>query len=174
MLSRFSLSITVKVTDQEACNLQNYYLRAFKRGYSVCAMLVRKNEVAACFHSPYIEYGYRKVRNFREAFCSLFVLHNESMNIWSHFIGFICIVLAGVNLSYDVIIVSSSSRFFEIIAVEGYLIGAIFCLLFSAAFHWFGCLSELHYDFLLKVDLTGVALLITGSYLPGIYYGEDY
>ncbi len=51
------------------------------------------------------------------------------------------------------------------------MLSASFCLLFSAIYHIFGCLSEDYHDCLLKVDLCGIAFLLGGSYFPMIYYG---
>lgn len=59
----------------------------------------------------------------------------------------------------------------EVMAFETYLCSASICLLLSTIFHWFGCLSESCHQRLLKLDITGVALLVSGSFFPGVYYG---
>jgi hypothetical protein len=51
--------------------------------------IVRKDAVKSCYHFEYIDHGYRNASSFQEAFLSLFELHNETLNIWSHLIGFI-------------------------------------------------------------------------------------
>jgi adiponectin receptor len=91
------------------------------------------------------------------------------MNIWSHLIGFVCIVIAGIQISAEFF--SESDSFYQIMALETYILCASVCLLLSSIYHWFGCLSEGHHDNLLKLDLTGVALLIAGSYFAAVYYG---
>jgi predicted membrane channel-forming protein YqfA (hemolysin III family) len=92
------------------------------------------------------------------------------MNIWSHLIGFVCIVIAGIQISAEFF--SESDSFYQIMALETYILCASVCLLLSSIYHWFGCLSEDHHDNLLKLDLTGVALLIAGSYFAAVYYGS--
>jgi adiponectin receptor len=40
-----------------------------------------------------IETGYRvNFRSYRQALSSLFMLHNETVNIWTHFIGSLCFI----------------------------------------------------------------------------------
>lgn len=133
-------------------------------------ILVHKSKVAEYYHRWYIDYGYRKVASWRDALYSLFKIHNETMNIWSHLIGLICVVIAAANLSYD-FYDSAYSSFSELLAVESYFISAAICMLLSTLFHWFGCVNESCYEVLLRLDLTGVALLVTGSYVPAVYYG---
>jgi adiponectin receptor len=130
-------------------------------------MLVHKSKVPEAYHRHYIEFGYRKVTSWTDACRSLVGIHNETMNIWSHLIGFVCVLIAAINLSYDFI---STSHAFELFAVETYFISAALCLLLSTIYHWFGCISDYCHDVLLRLDMTGVALLVTGSYIPAVYY----
>lgn len=122
------------------------------------------------FRINYIDYGYRHGDlSFKSVFLSLFSFHNETMNVWSHLIGFICMLIATINISID--LYSKGGKISEIFAIELYMAAACLCLLFSSIYHWFGCLSEQCHQCLLRLDLTGVALLVSGSYLPGVYYG---
>jgi adiponectin receptor len=132
--------------------------------------LGHKSTVSDCFHFLYIDYGYRQTKTLYDTFLTLFSIHNETMNIWSHLVGFVCVVVAGVNISIDLAQANSSSM--EFIAVEAFIVCAAICLLMSTIYHWFGCMSEYCHDCLLKMDLTGVALLVSGSYVPAVYYGE--
>lgn len=136
--------------------------------------LGHRSTVSECFHFLYIEHGYRQTKTFRDTFYTLFSFHNETMNIWSHFIGFICVVLAGINISFDILAsaASSDTSYLELFAVEGFMCCAAICLLLSTLYHWFGCMSEYCHECLLKCDLTGVALLVSGSFFPAAYYGK--
>jgi len=129
-----------------------------------------KAYVSPCFHFDHIDYGYRSLSTFEDAFLTLFELHNESMNIWSHLIGFFCVMIGGIYTTIDLWI-STETTTLELFAFESYLFCAAICLFFSSIYHWFGCISENHHEQLLKFDLTGVALLVAGSFLPGTYYG---
>eukprot|EP01066_Platyproteum_vivax_P021277 Platyproteum_vivax@DN9324_c0_g1_i1.p1 len=48
---------------------------------------------------------------------------------------------------------------------------AINCLLSSASFHLFGVYSREWFRRLVRLDYTGITLLITGSFTPLLYYG---
>ena len=47
---------------------------------------------------------------------------------------------------------------------------AIFCLSGSAIFHNFYCMSQKVSDILQTIDYIGICILISGSYVPVIYY----
>jgi predicted membrane channel-forming protein YqfA (hemolysin III family) len=131
--------------------------------------LARMDEVDPCFHFRYITEGYRTNYEFWDTFLSVFEMHNETMNIWSHLIGFFSIVYIGLNCySSDVVAKMTDDDYFY---YQLYLVAASICMLFSAVFHWFCCLSPVVYDKLLVLDLSGVALLVAGSYFPAVYYG---
>jgi len=52
-----------------------------------------------------------------------------------------------------------------------FLISAVFCLLCSAIFHLFYCLSHKANQILLRLDYAGISILITGSCFPPLVYG---
>jgi adiponectin receptor len=129
-----------------------------------------KSLVSDCYHMLYVDHGYRYSHDAYEAFLSLFKMHNETMNIWSHLIGFVCVVIGGILTTID-IYSSQSNSAMELFAFETYMICAALCLFLSTMYHWFCCVSVEHHDWLLKFDLTGVALLVAGSFLAGCFYG---
>jgi len=45
------------------------------------------------------------------------------------------------------------------------------CMLLSASYHLFGCVSRHINELLYKLDMTGICLMIFGSYLPGLTVG---
>lgn len=132
--------------------------------------ITTKSSVPECYHFHYIENGYRSNYEFWDALMSLFTMHNETMNIWSHLIGFICVVIVGSNYIMDTLY--SDIPFFEYVTLQTYIVCAALCLFLSTVYHWFGCLSEQCHDGLLKLDLTGVAFLVAGSFIPGAYFGK--
>lgn len=131
-----------------------------------------RSSVAECFHRLYLEYGYRKTNSFVETFLSLFTFHNETMNIWSHLIGFVCILVAGVHVATEMVS-SENQQMIEIVVFSSFVGSAAICLLLSTIYHWFGCLSEACHTSLLRMDLTGIGLLVSGSFFPAIYYGKS-
>ncbi len=48
----------------------------------------------------HINEGYRVNYSFTQCLASIFTLHNESLNIWSHLLGLICLIL----VSFEVIL----------------------------------------------------------------------
>jgi len=52
-----------------------------------------------------------------------------------------------------------------------FLLSAVFCLMCSAVFHLFYCLSQRANQILLRLDYAGVSILITGSCFPVFVYG---
>ena len=105
----------------------------------------------------YIEYGYRRGYSQWELFLSLFSFHNETSNIWSHLIGFFCVIILGmqkwvdfktINREVDNVDINGGNDsfsspwgdfFFQI-----YIVCAAACLALSATYHWFGCFSGTH------------------------------
>ena len=123
-----------------------------------------------CVHSPYISYGYRVDYTHYECLVSLFTLHNETMNIWSHLLGFLCTVIAGVSVLVE--FQEKNLPLFGRVAYATYIVAASLCLLFSAIYHTFGCISSIHQEYLLVLDLGGVAALTGGSLFVWIVYGK--
>lgn len=134
-----------------------------------------KRDVEVCFHSPFIDFGYRSNYTLWETFMSLFSFHNESANIWTHLIGFTCISLSGVHILLDYHLQNGHNGkeigLYGTIIFETYITCAALCLGLSAAYHWFGCYSINYHKTLLRLDLTGVGLLVAGSFFPAVYYG---
>lgn len=133
--------------------------------------IVHKSLVADIYHNVHIEYGYRQTQSFYDAFMTLFTFHNETMNIWSHLIGFFCVVIAGINMTWEATTDSAQSLTGSF-AFHSYIICAALCLFFSTLYHWLGCISEECHNCLLRLDLSGIALLVAGSFLPAVYYGS--
>jgi predicted membrane channel-forming protein YqfA (hemolysin III family) len=52
-----------------------------------------------------------------------------------------------------------------------FLISGFLCLTFSAVFHLFCALNLKTYNWLIRLDYAGIALLVTGSNAPVYYYG---
>ena len=134
-----------------------------------------RRDVAACFHSPFIEFGYRTNYTLWETFVSLFSFHNETTNIWTHLIGFVCVSLVGVHIFVDYHLDNGHNEkevgLYGTFIFETYITCAALCLGLSSAYHWFGCYSVNCHKALLRLDLTGVGLLVAGSFFPAVYYG---
>jgi len=51
-----------------------------------------------------------------------------------------------------------------------YTVAAMYTFLGSLLYHWFQCISQSHHECLLRMDISGIGILIMGSYYPPIYY----
>ncbi|KAJ0029895.1 hypothetical protein Pint_13800 [Pistacia integerrima] len=159
---------------------------------------------------------YRANWPLKEAFFSIFRWHNETLNVWTHLIGFILFLgLAMANLMEipqisDLIslltrsfpisgatnVSQNSEDFFagatnlidlkQITQPEMdlnppvmpvtrwpffvFLGGSMFCLLSSSICHLFSCHSHQLSLSLLRIDYTGITVMIITSFFPPIYY----
>lgn len=52
-----------------------------------------------------------------------------------------------------------------------FMVAAMICLFNSTVYHMFLCKNEKYFNRLLKLDYSGISLLISGSTLPPYYYG---
>lgn len=77
--------------------------------------------------------------SFRACFKSVFRIHTETGNIWTHLLG--CVAFIGVA-SYFLTRPSIEIQMQEKIVFGAFFLGAIICLGFSFAFHTLCCHSE--------------------------------
>ncbi|EDW85038.1 uncharacterized protein Dwil_GK14433, isoform A [Drosophila willistoni] len=119
--------------------------------------------------NDFLHRGHRPpLPSFRACFKSIFRLHTETGNIWTHLLG--CIAFIGVGL-YFVSRPSIEIQAQEKIVFGAFFMGAIICLGFSFAFHTLSCHSVEIGRLFSKLDYCGIALLIMGSFVPWLYYG---
>ena len=106
--------------------------------------------------------------SYMGCFQSLFYLHNESVNIHSHLLGTFLFFFTGVSVylfeSYDVAVS-------DILAFSCFFMGAVTCLGTSAIFHLISNHSPEVARFGNQLDYVGIVALITGSFIPSVYYG---
>ena len=120
----------------------------------------------------YIHSGYRPASySFQKSFASLGYLHNESVNIYSHLLGAIIFSISGavlykvINLRYE----SATSS--DIMAFGCFFLGAALCLGMSGTYHAISNHSPTVARFGNKLDYVGIVCLITGSFIPSVFYG---
>lgn len=112
--------------------------------------------------------GHRPPMNsFRACFKSIFRIHTETGNIWTHLLGFVA--FAGVA-SYFLSRPSIEIQWQDKLVFSAFFFGAILCMGFSWVFHTLYCHSEGVGKFFNKLDYCGIALLTMGSFVPWLYY----
>jgi len=109
----------------------------------------------------YIIGGYRHGEiTWRQSCCSILSYHNETCNIWTHLVpGLFALYLLFKEVS------------------AGNVVIAVYCLCMTAMFatstlyHTFSCMDQKTTKLFLKMDLTGILILMWGSNLPIVTYG---
>ncbi|KAL7648112.1 UNVERIFIED_CONTAM: hypothetical protein RMT77_000013 [Armadillidium vulgare] len=107
--------------------------------------------------------------SFAACFKSIFRIHTETGNIWTHLLG--CVAFIGVMVYF---LCGSSMVDIDLqekLVFTAFFIGAIVCLGLSFTFHTVSCHSEFVGKLFCKLDYCGIALLIMGSFVPWLYYG---
>ena len=133
---------------------------------------LRDNEYLKCHHRP-------PMYSITGCIKSIFRMHTETWNIWTHLIGFMFFVVltAGIYLYRDYItqlfedkVIITDLPWQDQFVLLSFFLSAMTCLFCSAIFHMLGNHSEKAYQLLSKLDYTGIAILITGSGIAPIYY----
>ena len=99
---------------------------------------------------------------------SLFYLHNETFNIYTHLIGALT--------AFGLILYSLLDRRQGIVNLDNGILaifsgGAFFCLMSSTIFHTFCCHSAQKAIHFSKLDYIGIVVLIQASFITLIYFG---
>jgi adiponectin receptor len=120
----------------------------------------------------YIYSGYRPASaSFQKSFASLGYLHNESVNIYSHLLGALIFSAAGVLLYKIIKPRYESAATSDILAFGCFFAGAALCLGMSGTYHTISNHSPTVAKFGNKLDYVGIVFLITGSFIPSVFYG---
>ncbi|XP_041955968.1 progestin and adipoQ receptor family member 3a [Alosa pseudoharengus] len=120
--------------------------------------------------NPYITDGYRAYLTSRLCIKSLLILSNETVNIWSHLLGFLMFLTLALHDMTTILPATGASR-------EDYVIHAIglfcfqVCMLCSVGYHLFCChRSEKTSRRWMALDYAGISIGILGCYVPGVFY----
>ena len=118
-------------------------------------------------YNKHIYYGYRvPYLNIKQLTLSCFKIHNETLNIWTHLLAailFFCFFIYSL-------IGGSDYNVYDNLSVNIFLVSAIICFSFSTIMHTYFPISKTVCRILANFDYFGICLLITGSYVPFIYY----
>jgi len=111
---------------------------------------------------PFVESGYRVGYGSCACVASVFQLHNQTLNVWTHLVGFIyfayLLVDAGRPRDADALVV------FALRVSAALMTGA------SSAYHTFSALPPKACAAWLCVDKVGIASMIGGSFVPGVWF----
>ena len=123
------------VTD-ETVTLKDHSIHAFQ------CLLTFEDLPQWMLGDPYIRRGYRKqATSLTACYGSLFYLHNESVNIWSHLLAGIFFLSLLLTADYSIFHTVPDISVSDSVAVQVYLAGATGCLFLSVSI---GSNFELH------------------------------
>jgi len=116
---------------------------------------------------PYVTTGYRVGYDLQSCLWSVFEWHNETLNIWTHFGGFIMVICL---IIYTLKRVVPSIRSVHGVLRLCFLLPSLGSMTSSTIFHVFRSISEPIYAAIAPFDFLFIALVIVGMQIPLIYY----
>ncbi|KAF5986484.1 mPR-like GPCR [Fusarium coicis] len=122
--------------------------------------------------NKYILAGYRPMdANYLQVVKSLTFLHNETCNVYTHLIGAILLPFFATtrfqHIYWSQYIDAPRTDF---IMFSIFFCSAESCLIFSAVYHLIGSYSQEVEQFWHRMDLLGIIIVTTGTFIPSIYY----
>ena len=122
--------------------------------------------------NQHIHSNYRRASySYARSFASIFHLHNETVNIWSH------LVPAAISLPAGVVLYSvlkpryDKATSADVAAMSCFFLGSTVCLGMSSIYHTLSNHSPSVNKRWNQLDYAGIACLIAGSFVPSVYYG---
>jgi len=140
-----------------------------RRVWAAGWMVVHHNHLPKWLRdNDFLVKGHRPPMNsYWKCFKSIFRVHTETGNIWTHLLGSIAFTSIAV---YFVTRPSTDVQWQEKAIFSAFFVGAVLCLTFSWMFHTVYCHSQTVGRFFNKLDYCGIALLTMGSFVPWLYY----
>ena len=112
--------------------------------------------------TAYILSSYRVLFPFPLALRSFLLLHNETVNVWTHTAG-AAYVLYLMHETYGLALPAASASPADYLLLAVFHVSALLCFSCSALYHWFGCMSVGAHSCLYIGDMSAIGLLILGS-----------
>ncbi|XP_046875015.1 progestin and adipoQ receptor family member VII, a [Hypomesus transpacificus] len=131
---------------------------------------LRDSEVPCFFRERYIYSGYRPLhQGWRYYFFSLFQWHNETVNVWTHLLGALLILVKWAQLAETVDFVRDPHAWPLLILLQS----SLSYTLSSAVAHLLAGKSELSHYMFFYLDYVGVAQYQYGSAVVHFYYAVE-
>eukprot|EP00301_Raphidiophrys_heterophryoidea_P024345 c7876_g1_i1.p1 GENE.c7876_g1_i1~~c7876_g1_i1.p1 ORF type:complete len:306 (+),score=74.33 c7876_g1_i1:40-918(+) len=113
-------------------------------------------------HGPFTSHGYRFGHNFASAAKSLFTIHNDTMSVWSHLVPIPVFAWLGIECW--------ETKFHTMNTMQAlgywmFVYAVVQCLALSTGYHLFRCVSLETSDRLLALDVLGILVLVSFSFL---------
>lgn len=147
-----------------------------KTDTSTTSRLLSYDELPVWQHdNAFILTHYRGPNNsFRVCIQSLFYLHNESVNIHTHLLGFLTALIGFPWLYIHALEHYPHVNPFDILVFTPFFAGTLVCLGASASYHCVGCHSPQVARWGNQINYVGIVALIWGSFIPSVWFGFSY
>lgn len=133
--------------------------------------LLHVDDVPHWHFRPYIINGYRPVRCVGGAVRTIFSLHNETGNIWTHLVPFFYVL--GVIVHYLIVDAGNTDLLSNCMMMV--LWGALLVLYgCSSVYHTMACGSECVSGGCLMADISAIAAFISAGFFAMVYFGFFY
>jgi len=126
-------------------------------------MLLALHEAPKYMREDSITTGYRQKLSYRACITSWFSIHNETVNIWTHLIGFFIFMTC-----FGYIIWSPPREihsYLELAPLMVQLMSYMICMLSSSLFHTFSCHSEAAHKSWRFTDHFSILFALFGTYI---------
>lgn len=116
--------------------------------------------------NAFIRSGYRLNYSFAMCLRSVFMVHNETGNVWTHLVGLVLFLYLGWWVLTEVI----SLQPMETIVFVVFIAGNLTCMGCSTAYHLFSCHNERVRNTTMFLDYFGISALVVGSFFPPLWF----
>ena len=122
--------------------------------------------------NSFILNGYRYDLSWSECATSFFFFHNETLNIWTHLIGFAVFTWYLIrdfitsNPNENLLLTASIDDYLVLLF---YIVSILFCMTASTMLHLFSGCSAKSYKTCLQLDLWGIILATLASFVSGLH-----
>lgn len=117
--------------------------------------------------NPYIQSYYRCGYTTARCFKSVFALHNETFNIWTHTVGF----MVALSLAAHIMLHMKLGRKRDYLVFSLLELGSLCMMGGSSVYHTLSAhYSARVHDCALSFDYFGISLMIIGSFYPPVFY----
>lgn len=121
--------------------------------------------------NEYIQSGFRPSTNsYKDCWRSCFYLHNETGNIYSHFVATLWMITLPIVL-YPYVKEHYPDANVDDWTVFGlFFLGGALCFGLSTVYHVLSSHSHAVHDVYLRLDLIGISTVTAGCFPPGVWY----
>ena len=110
--------------------------------------------------NPFIMNGYRSAYTYHEAFHSIFHVHNESLNIWSHSLALLLAVTGLIATLFSFHHDDSHLKVEDVLLLSLFFLMSAYTFLASTLFHTLLCVSKQAHDRFICLDFSGVSAIL--------------